>query len=663
MIRASKNRRAVTQALALSAFFVALGPAWAQRELQGEWVTRPETMPIDTSPNPVNPVHAALLRTGKVLVIAGSGNDPSEDVYRAAVWDPATGAIAVQTIDWDIWCSGMAFLPDGKVFIAGGTINYEPTFTGARFTTLYDPFNSTFTRVEDMAHGRWYPTVIALPDGRMLTLSGYNDTTGAQNKTFAIYTPGTQWSAENGVGWPSTMKNYPRGHLTPDGKVFFSGEQRESARFDPDTGAWTRNVAITQFGSTRRYGGSVLLGLRPPDYKARILINGGGVTGDAANTAEIIDLSAPNPDWQYTDALSYRRVQHNSVLLPNGKVLAVGGSGRNEVAQGNARTSELYTEGPGVTGVWSLMDSQEYWRLYHSVALLLPDGRVVSMGGNPAQRNYEHHIEVYSPPYLYTSGGGLAARPAVSSVPDSIAYNGTFDVTMTSPGAITEAVLMRPGAATHAFDMEQRLVELVIRGVVDGKLRLETPPNANIAPPGYYMLFVLNAAGVPSEAKFVRLPVPGAPPPPPPPPSGNLLTNPGLEAGATAWTGATGRIVSSPVHGGAQALRVQASSSAAIVVKQEKPVLPGARYTALAWVKTDAYAAGGLVQAQWLNSGGSVVSTVTIGKVAGTQPWTNVATNVTAPATAAKLRFKLIGPTETDGAGTAYFDDLGLNPQ
>jgi len=152
---------------------------------------------------------------------------------------------------------------------------------------------------------------------------------------------------------------------------------------------------------------------------------------------------------------------------------------------------------------------------------------VASLGGNPEQDSYEQRIEIYSPSYLYTSNGASAPRPTMSGVPAQIAYAAAFEVTTADPGAIQEAVLMRPGAATHAFDMEQRLVEIEIAAVLGAKLRLVGPPNANIAPPGYYMLFLIDSAGVPSVATFVRLgstadspgidpPRPDTPPPPPP---------------------------------------------------------------------------------------------------------------------------------------------------
>jgi hypothetical protein len=171
------------------------------------------------------------------------------------------------------------------------------------------------------------------------------------------------------------------------------------------------------------------------------LIAGGGTAGDATNSAEVINPSESVPQWQQTGFLNHKRVQQNAVLLPHGQVLAVGGSARNNVAEGSGRISELYDP---ETGQWTDMAVQEYWRVYHSTALLLPDGRVASLGGNPEQGVYEQRIEIYSPSYLYTSNGTPAPRPTMTGVPAQIAYAAAFEVTTAAPGAIREAVLMRP---------------------------------------------------------------------------------------------------------------------------------------------------------------------------------------------------------------------------
>jgi hypothetical protein len=201
--------------------------------------------------------------------------------------------------------------------------------------------------------------------------------------------------------------------------------------------------------------------------------------------------------------MSRPRVQGNSVLLPNGKVLALGGSARNEDANSASLAADLYAP---ATSTWSSAGTATYARLYHAVALLLPDATVAVMGSNPTRGLYEQHIEIYSPAYLFNVNDGAAIRPVITSAPANIGYGaGTFIVqTPNSPGNVSSVVLVRPGSATHAFDMEQRVVGL--RFVQNsGSLAVNLPPSPNIAPPGYYMLFVLNNAGVPSLAKFVKL--------------------------------------------------------------------------------------------------------------------------------------------------------------
>src|SRR5207248_7275542 len=163
----------------------------AQVNVQGQWSTLPYLMPI-------NPVHVALMHNGKVLVVSGSGNDPSNANLRAAVWDPQAGTITTQTVAWDMFCNGMVVLPDGRPFINGGTLQYDP-FHGAINNSLYDPASNSFSDVQNMAHARWYPTVTTLADGRILTLSGL-DENGNSNSTVEIFTFGSGWSSAYAAG-------------------------------------------------------------------------------------------------------------------------------------------------------------------------------------------------------------------------------------------------------------------------------------------------------------------------------------------------------------------------------------------------------------------------------------------------------------------------------
>ena len=462
--------------------------AIGQAAAQGQWKTVPYPMPI-------NPVHAALMNNGTVLIVAGSGNLQTNTSYQAAVWDPRADTITTQPVGWDMFCNGMVVLPDGRVFINGGNLRYDP-FLGEPRSSAYDATTGRFTDLENMAHGRWYPTVTTLGDGSVMTFSGLSEF-GLTNTAVEIYKVGSGWSQEYQSGWTPPL--YPRMHLLPDGHVFVSGPAPVTMIFNPATKAWSP-VATTNYSGTRTYGSSVLLPLTPADgYKPRVMIFGGG--DPATATTEIIDLSAATPQWQYGPPMSQPRIEMNATILPNGKVLALGGSTHDEDATTASLNADLYDPD---TNTFSSAGANAFPRLYHSNALLLPDGTVWVVGGNPQRGTYEQHMEIYSPAYVFNADGSLAARPTIAGVPGAIGYGGAFEVQTPDAATITSVVLMRPGAPTHAFDMDQRLVK-VSYTVGSGVLNVTAPPNGNIAPPGYYMLFILNSAGVPSLASFVHL--------------------------------------------------------------------------------------------------------------------------------------------------------------
>src|SRR5262245_56329747 len=474
------SRGAVTLCLVVAALANLASPhgAGAQANATGQWQTLNIQMPI-------NPVHVGLLRTGKVLVTAGSENDPDEHeagTSRAALWDLSTGKFTLYDLLWDIFCNGMGFLPDGRAIVVGGTEQYDP-FTGEPRATVFDPVTEQFVQVESMAHGRWYATTTAMSDGRMLTFSGLNEA-DVINQAVELYTVASGWSAELQAPWTPPL--YPWLHLLPDGRVFASGANPDSHFFDPATAEWTTGP-VTNYGQIRTYGSSVLLGLNPPDYVPRVLIMGGN--DPATATAEIIDLSSPTPVWQRVQDMSGARIEMNATLLPNGKVLASGGSARDEDAGTATQQADLFDPD---TKMWTLAGMAAFPRLYHSVAMLLPDATVMTAGSNPERGVYDPRIEIWSPPYLFTDTGGPAPRPSITTVPGVIGYNRSFPVQTPHGADIASVVLMRPGSPTHAFDMEQRLVGLTFT-TAGGTLTVASPPSANIAPPGYYMLFILNS--------------------------------------------------------------------------------------------------------------------------------------------------------------------------
>jgi len=461
-----------------------------QAATQGQWATLPYSTPI-------NPVHMALMDNGKVLIVSGSGNLPSNTSFAAAVLDPQAGTISTQPLAWDMFCNGMAILPDGRPFVVGGTAAYDP-FHGELRTSAYDPATGNFTDLQSMAHGRWYPTVTILGDGTLMTFSGLNES-GATNTAVEIYTAGSGWSQEYAAPWTPPL--YPRLHLLPNGTVFYSGSTTSSNIFDPSTHSWTMNVAQTNYSGTRTYGTSVLMPLTPANgYKPVVMIMGGG--NPATATTEIIDLSASNPQWVFGPAMSQPRVEMNATILPNGQVVALGGSANDEDGSTASFNADLYDPAANTfqTGAPNV-----YPRLYHSNALLLPDATVLVAGSNPARGTYEPHLEIYSPPYLFNADGSPAARPTITGItPAALTYGAGFQLQTPDAANISSVVLMRPGAVTHAFDMEQRLVGLSFTAG-NGVLSATAPSNRNIAPPGNYMIFVLNSAGVPSIASFVQL--------------------------------------------------------------------------------------------------------------------------------------------------------------
>ncbi|MBA3961932.1 MAG: DUF1929 domain-containing protein [Chthoniobacterales bacterium] len=461
----------------------------------GSWTTLPYLMTI-------NPIHVSLMHTGRILIVSGSekesGNYTAGEFY-GGVLDLAASTLTVQEIPWDVFCTGMSAMPDGRFVIIGGTQNYFP-FEGLSLTTVFDPLTEKFAQVEDMAHGRWYGSSLTLTDGSVMAYSGQNENHEI-NKAVELYKAGIGWSAE--YISPLIPSLYPRMHLLPDGDVFVSGTVPQSSLFHPSTKTWTTNVATTVLTQNRKGGSSVLLPLRPEaGYDGRVMILGG--LTPATKTCEIIDFAAATPAWRSTAAMMLPRIRLNAVLLPNGKVFASGGSFLDEDASTASLAAEIFDP---VAETWTYAGTAVYPRLYHSSALLLPDATVWIAGSNPMD-TWEEHMEIYSPPYLFTTdanGNSIpAVRPTITSVPAEVGYGASFALKTPDAANIRDVVLVRPGSSTHSFDFDQRVVGLTYTTLAT-QLKATTPPNGSIAPPGYYMVFIINQAGVPSVAKFVHL--------------------------------------------------------------------------------------------------------------------------------------------------------------
>ncbi len=531
---------------------------------------------------PVLGVHAALLPTGKVMWFNRLDAGTSDNEAAAYLWDPSKpagdpGAIRQVTPPVNpetgrpvnLFCAGQSLLADGQLLVTGGNLAYASAtsdYKGLNRIYTFDPWSEQWTEQPRMAHGRWYPTQTLLPDGRTMIVAGRDETgdaSDATNTDIELFSPpatrGGQGTvnkvAEYGsslIGSPAKPAYYPHWIVMPNGNVLNAGPRREES--------WALNFTRAALSSADRpswarehlYGTGVLLPGGPQGSTRVAQIGGFGwfpgapdsaSQREATATSEIFDEAHPTAAPTPGPSLVQARAHHNTVLLPDGSMVSVGGGYGN-------RDGDLRLGGPEhlaielwdpVTETWRLGPVQLYKRAYHSTALLLPDGRVVSAGDDrdptkaPTRRT--DVAEIYEPPYLSAPG----PRPAITSAPESVSWNQSFAVQTSSP--VARAVLMAPGATTHANDMQQRHVELRMTPSPSGTgAELVAPPNANVAPPGWYMLFALSPSGKPSIAKWIKLGESIPLSPAPPSPSASHLPS----ATTTATPTPTPSTVSSP---------------------------------------------------------------------------------------------------------------------
>lgn len=464
----------------------------------GSW-----TDPLDLCPangHCLPGVNFALMFNGKVLFYyyPQQGSGPGS---RALVLDPTSGAITEVTVtdQRDIFCSGISILPNGQVLATGGNkLHASNKHSGTNNTTIFDPTTSSWILGQSMNFARWYPTSLELGTGKILEFSGPNeDGTLIQNAVESYdYTTGVWTTLPAAANMPpGTLDGtaYPRMSLLKTGKIFLSLPLQQSYLFDPVALTW-KPSAMMNFGK-RYFAPHVLLpGL------TQIMVAGGNtssVDGQGATTGsvEIIDTAAAHPAWTYVNSMLYPRMNANLVILADGKVLAIGGGGGGGRYANPVLSSELYDP---ATGQWTLMATQQAPRTYHSSAGLLPDGRVLSAGaddGGPLQASYE----IYSPPYMFSG-----TRPVITSAPKSVLYNKQFTIKTPDAASITRVALIRSAVTTHANAMDQRYVDLSFQ-VGAGQIKAKSPLNGNYAPPGYYLLVIVNSSGIPSVMPFVQL--------------------------------------------------------------------------------------------------------------------------------------------------------------
>ena len=423
------------------------------------------------------PIHVMLLPSGKILYWSLQGNS----LY-PQLWDPATGTTTPTPLPgYQLFCAGHSFLGNGQVLVTGGNLG---DFVGVSFASLYDFVANAWARVPDMNAGRWYPTSTTLANGDVLVISGeINNSIGVNTLPQVWQTAAKSWRDLTTAQLALSL--YPRMFLAPNGKVFYATPESPSRYLDTSgAGNWTSVANLNS--NFRDYDTAVLYDI------GKVLTAGGGDPPTA--TAEVIDLNAASPAWRYVGSMARARRQLNSTILADGKVLITGGSSGSgfDNASSPVYLAEMWD--PGSEQFTPMANFTQY-RGYHSNTVLLPDGRVLSAGGDVAGAT----AEIFSPPYLFKG-----ARPTISSGPGTISYGQTFSLTTPDAANITQVNLIRLSAVTHSFNQDQRINRLSF-SIASGNLNITAPANGNLAPPGPYMLFILNGSGVPSVAQIVSL--------------------------------------------------------------------------------------------------------------------------------------------------------------
>jgi hypothetical protein len=580
----------------------------------------------------VNAIHAALLPTGKLLIVAGSGNDQTQfdaGTFKSLVYDPVTGQGKIVLTPDDMFCAGHAFLQDGNLLVAGGTQRYEildgavtkaagqivvknenpdagkefPKGTefvapdGRRYTATnafavkpatktpiddlgnvtvtasetsvwvesedtgpagvtdtpaqyaitalagaeanniyglgqkmtmdkqdfqgieqayeFDPFTEQYVRVGDMKHKRWYPTLTSLPDGTVLTTSGLDGSGVILSGQNEIYDPRTKSWTER----PDLFRYFPTYpaifQTAKEGTLFYSGSNAGYGPADQGRTPGFWNLADNSFQPVKglrdadlmETSGSAWAG--PVQDQKMIVVGGGGVGESplASTRIDVIDLKQ-GPAAVYTPGpdLPVPTRYPNVVQLPDDSLLIANGSRdyRGKGASDNLVASLYHPE----TNTLAPAADPFVGRDYHSEGVLLPTGQVLTLGGNALFKDaantktapFEQRLEIYTPPYLFHG-----PRPTITTAPDTAVLGSTIAVASPEADRIAKARLIRPSAATHATDVEQRSVALDVVKNPDGTLNLTIPAQPTLVPPGYYMLFLVDDAGTPSDAHWVRV--------------------------------------------------------------------------------------------------------------------------------------------------------------
>ena len=444
-------------------------------------------------------VHAILFHTGKVLLFGGYFDAGDQTLATDAfLYNPADGSAKEVDPPDNTFCAGQVLLQDGSLLVVGGRLaNTHPT-PGTPYVLRFDPVTETWLTEPDTVLGRYYPSTTELPDGRVLVTTG-NMTTGKLNRTVEVFTPGVAGAQGS---FTTVLTNvsldlYPKQYLMPDGRVLVV-QHNLTSLLNPTSWTWTKLPPLSV--ARKNNPSSALLPAAPGLGQNKMFISGGAQTqrGETTATSEVFDETDPLAGWKPAASMPQPRTHMNLVLLPDGTMLGVGGNSFDRF--GTPQTSALLYDPAADT--WTTLASQALRRAYHSTALLLPDGRVLS-AGDTGPGGGGTRLEIYSPPYLFKG-----PRPVVKTTSASqFAFGAGISITTDSAAgpAPARVVLVHPSAVTHANDMSSRFVDLVVTSAGAASIHAVMPANGILAQPGYYMMFVLDAQNIPSVATWVHL--------------------------------------------------------------------------------------------------------------------------------------------------------------
>ncbi|MFK8017293.1 MAG: PA14 domain-containing protein, partial [Gammaproteobacteria bacterium] len=449
-------------------------------------------------------ISAANLPDGRVLTWSSTETNAfpaNREFTHAAVFDPVTQTFVTTDNNFhDMFCAGVATLEDGRIFASGGNPD-------DRRTSTFDPTGLSWSPLPEMFDLRWYATSVTLPNNQVFATFGKS--AGNRSETFDPEqylwerTPNASMQIlldeHNAFG---NLEWFGQLAVQPNGRVFHGGPTPTLHSFDPMNGSPNQTFGQPTGSRARKWANIVTYDV------GKSLLVGGADLGQAPRTLAsnvfLVDLSGATPQITQGPAMTYPRALSNTVTLPNGEVLVIGGNdtGDNFSDTGAVMPAEIYDP---IANAWRVVDSISIPRTYHSTALLMKDGRVLSAGGGACGNCAVNHLDgqIFSPPYLFNEDGTTAMRPTLSDVPS--ASGAGNQITVTASVQTQRFTMVRLSATTHHVNTDQRFLPVASSDNGDGTFTLTFNANPNVIIAGNYWLYAVDANGTPSVGETIRI--------------------------------------------------------------------------------------------------------------------------------------------------------------